>query len=354
MTNKKKTILVIEDQAEILENIIEILEIADYRVFGVNDGLKGVKKAIQEHPDLIICDVMMPELDGYGVLSILSKKPQTANIPFIFLTAKATKQDFRKGMSLGADDYLTKPFEPVDLLEVVEIRLEKSERIKKAFNGTAQGLKAFIQEARGQRELENLSAENETRHFAAKDVIYSEGQHSRNLYFIASGKVKIFKTNEWGKEFITAILKQGDFFGYHALIAENPHEESAVALEDTEISFIPKEDFFMLLHSNNDFSAHFIKMLSRNSLEHEEQLLNLAYNSVRKRVAQTLLALLNQLQKNHKTEFSILRTDLANLVGTASETISRILGEFKNEGLIDLTRGKIIILDIPRLEKIPN
>src|SRR6185436_13315255 len=100
-----KKILLIEDNQDVRENTSEILQLANYIVFTAENGKVGVELAHQEKPDLIICDIMMPELDGYGVLHILNKTPDTATIPFIFLSAKSEKSDFRKGMNLGADDY---------------------------------------------------------------------------------------------------------------------------------------------------------------------------------------------------------------------------------------------------------
>src|SRR5688572_13362054 len=99
-----KKILLIEDNTEVRENTSEIISLANYEVLTAENGKVGVELAQKEKPDLIICDIMMPELDGYGVLHILSKKPETAGIPFIFLTAKTEKNDVRKGMNLGADD----------------------------------------------------------------------------------------------------------------------------------------------------------------------------------------------------------------------------------------------------------
>jgi DNA-binding response OmpR family regulator len=105
-----KTILLIEDNREIRENMSEILELSGYQVFTAQDGKQGVSSAIDNKPDIIICDIMMPVLDGYGVIHMLQKHIETRNIPFIFLTAKAERDEVRKGMSLGADDYITKPF----------------------------------------------------------------------------------------------------------------------------------------------------------------------------------------------------------------------------------------------------
>jgi Response regulators consisting of a CheY-like receiver domain and a winged-helix DNA-binding domain len=119
-------ILLIEDNPEVRENTTEILELAGYNVQTAPNGKVGVELAQKQNPDLIICDIMMPELDGYGVLHILNKRNEIAGIPFIFLTAKTETADIRKGMNLGADDYLTKPFEETDLLNAIEARPRKS------------------------------------------------------------------------------------------------------------------------------------------------------------------------------------------------------------------------------------
>src|SRR4051812_3570996 len=112
----KTRILIIEDNDDIRESVVEILELANYEVAAANNGKSGIEIATRQLPDLILCDIMMPELDGYGVLYLLAKKPETSAIPFIFLTAKAERTDIRKGMEMGADDYLTKPFDDMELL----------------------------------------------------------------------------------------------------------------------------------------------------------------------------------------------------------------------------------------------
>ncbi|MBN1428909.1 MAG: hybrid sensor histidine kinase/response regulator [Anaerolineae bacterium] len=123
------TVLVIEDETSILENIVEILQFHRFNVLGAGDGRTGVELARQHFPDLIICDIMMPILDGYGVLLQLSTDPLTAAIPFIFLTAKIGRSDMRRGMELGADDYITKPFSAQELLAAVNARLDKQETL---------------------------------------------------------------------------------------------------------------------------------------------------------------------------------------------------------------------------------
>jgi len=120
-----KKILVIDDNLDIRENSIEILELSGYHVFGAADGQAGIDLAIREIPDIIICDIMMPLIDGYEVLQRLRNHSQTAHIPFVFLTARSEKRDIQSGMDLGADGYLVKPFEDFELLDVIELRLNR-------------------------------------------------------------------------------------------------------------------------------------------------------------------------------------------------------------------------------------
>ena len=129
-----KTILIIEDQPDMLENISTILEMENYAVLQAPNGEEGLTCAREEKPDLILCDVMMPELDGHGVLQALQQNPDLALIPFIFLTAKGEKDDLRSGMNLGADDYLTKPVANADLVRAIEARLRRSQQqVKREF-----------------------------------------------------------------------------------------------------------------------------------------------------------------------------------------------------------------------------
>jgi two-component system sensor histidine kinase/response regulator len=122
-------VLAIEDETAIRENLVELLEMEEFEVFSAENGQKGVELALKHQPDLILCDVMMPELDGYGVLDRLRKNSATATIPFIFLTALSDKTATRKGMELGADDYLTKPFSHKELLSAIASRLRKQNAI---------------------------------------------------------------------------------------------------------------------------------------------------------------------------------------------------------------------------------
>ncbi len=346
-----KKILIIEDNTEVRENLAEILELSDYKVITAENGKVGVELALNSDPDIILCDVMMPVLDGFGVLKIVNNNPKTNGIPFIFLTAKSEKADFRKGMGLGADDYITKPFDDVELLEAIEMRLKKSERIKKAFDNTESGLQRFFDEAKAQQEFKALSEEREYRKYKKKDIIYEQSQHPKWLFFVAEGKVKQCYINEWGKELITHIYSEGDFFGYIPLLKNEKYEDMAIALEDCTLRLIPNEDFSLLLFNNRNFSAQFIKMLASQTANTERQLLDLAYSSVRKKVANALLIL---VEKNNSDSFSILREDLASLAGTAKETVIRTISDFKSEGLLEIEDNLLKIKNIDALKNMPQ
>ncbi len=346
-----KKILVIEDNTDVRENIEEILSLSDYEVVTAGNGVEGIEQAISTKPDLILCDVMMPKLDGFGVLRILSQKPETNLIPFIFLTAKAEKEDFRTGMSLGADDYVTKPFEPRDLLDVIEIRLKKSDQQNQK---TKQKVKTLIDTKKGLEDLELLAKKGELFSYHKKDILFKEGEIPRKLFYILSGKVKTYRTNDFGKELITGIFKEGEFIGFNALLGEERYSESAAVLEYAQVSFISKEAFYELLHTNSDFSTLFIKMLSANIREKESRLVDLAYSSIRKRIANALLVF---HQKYHSTnnKIDVLRDDLASLAGTTKESASRTLTDFKTEKLIDIDRqGMITIINKQQLAQMQN
>jgi CRP-like cAMP-binding protein len=345
-----KKVLLIEDNHEVRENTAEILELANFQVITAENGKVGVDKAMNQNPDLIICDIMMPELDGYGVLHILSKNRNTAKIPFIFLTAKSEKSDFRKGMNMGADDFLTKPFEDTELLDAIESRLKKREISATDYAQSYEGINEFITDARAIAKLEDLSNERKKREYNKKSEVFRKGDIPNYLFFVLSGKVKEFKTNDDGKELIIGIYGTGEFFGYEALLENSEYRESATAIENSELALIPKKDFFSLLYSNRDVANKFIEVLSNKISEKEERLLNLAYNSVRQRTAEALITLYDKY--GQQPEISISRDDLAHMVGTATESVIRVLSDFKDEKVIDIQSGKIKITAPDKLNQI--
>jgi DNA-binding response OmpR family regulator len=346
-----KTILVIDDNNDIRENTAEILEMSGYKTLTAENGKQGVDIALKEKPNLIVCDIMMPELDGYGVLHMLRKNEETQNIPFIFLTAKTERSDFRKGMEMGADDYVTKPFEDIELLNAVEVRLKKAEVLEQKYAASPQGLSQFLHDVKSSGLIEKLSDQYEVETYHKKQTLYQEGKRPRFLYYLISGKVKAFKTHEDGKEYITDLYSPGDFMGYTSLIEDKNYDDSAVILEDGDIMQIPKDDFLQMIYSDINIAAKFIRIVTQNVKEKEERLLNLAYSSLRKRVAKALVDIHEKFNANNPAsiiEFS--REDIAQYVGTATESLIRTLSDFKSEKLIDIKSGKISIINLDKLK----
>lgn len=348
-----KSILVIEDNQDIRENTAEILDLAGYKTFTAENGKRGVDIAIREKPDVIVCDIMMPELDGYGVLHLLRKNEATQAIPFIFLTAKTERSDFRKGMEMGADDYVTKPFEDIELLNAIEIRLKKAEILGNKYAPSQQGLSQFIKDVKDIGLMKQLQDQYNIEPYNKKQGLYQEGKRPKLLYYVVKGKVKGFKTHEDGKEYITDLFSEGDFIGYPALIEDKNYDDSTVILEDAEIMQIPKEDFQKMVYGDLSIAAKFIKIITKNVKDKEERLLNLAYSSLRKRVAKALVDIHEKFNASGQNKaIEISREDIAHYVGTATESLIRTLSDFKAEKLIEIKEGKILIANLDKLKNL--
>ena len=350
----KARIQIIEDNDDIRESIVEILELANYEVIAADNGKAGIELATQHVPDLILCDIMMPELDGYGVLYLLGKNPQTASIPFIFLTAKAERIDMRKGMEMGADDYLTKPFDDMELLNAVESRLNKKSKQEAFYSKSLESINGLIGNGSGMQELSKAIAQRKMRNIKKKQVIYYEGDSIAGIYLVIRGKVKTFKLTSDGRELMVGIYTEDQYFGIPSLLLNEPHAETAEAMEDTTICMLPKELMEELLGKYPDIGRQFIKILSNNLLDREQQLLQLAYFSVRKRLAEVLIRLYKQEQTPDPLNIKVSRDNLAALAGMATETVSRILSDFKSENIIERKGSHIQILNLQMLQEMKN
>jgi len=349
-----KTILVIEDNDDIRENVEEILILSDYNVVTAANGKLGIEAAQAKHPDLIICDIMMPGVDGYGVLHVLHKDPATQNIPFIFLTSKIERSDFRSAMEMGADDYITKPFAGNELLNAIDSRLRKVEVLKRQLTPDMAGLTELLTTLPDKRTLDDLKNESSLNTYKKKHVVYKEGTHPHYLYYIQKGKVKTYKTHEDGKDLVIDLYNEGDFFGYVSLLENTSYKENAETIEETELVLIPKKDFEDLVNSNQATAKKFIGLLTKNLIEKEKQLLGIAYNTLRKKVAEALVSLAKKYHINKAEPYyvDISRDDLATIAGTATESLIRTLSDFKSENLIDIKSGKVIIFNEKKLENL--
>ncbi|MGZ8524218.1 MAG: response regulator [Chitinophagaceae bacterium] len=350
-----KKILLVEDNEDIRNNTAEILELSGYKVIVAENGKRGVELAIEHKPDLIICDIMMPVLDGYGVLHAVHKNDEIKNTPFIFLTARTERSDFRKGMELGADDYITKPFDGTELLNAVDSRLKKIDLLRQELLPGLNGLTDLMRATFGKKAILSLTEDRNINRYKKKQIIYSEGNHPNRLYYVVKGKVKAYKANEDGKQLVTELFCPGDFLGHIALLGDTVYKDTAETLEETELAIIPKEDFDELVNKNAQVTQKFIQLLAKNIAEKEDQLLGLAYNSLRKKVADALLLLQRKYQKKEENFFiDISRENLATIAGTATESVIRTLSDFRSEKLIGMKDGNITIINQKKLEYLVN
>ncbi|HZI55113.1 MAG TPA: response regulator [Chitinophagaceae bacterium] len=348
-----KSILVIDDNNDIRENTAEILDMAGYKTLTAENGKKGVDLALKEKPDLIVCDIMMPELDGYGVLHLLRKNPDMQSTPFIFLTAKTERTDLRKGMEMGADDYITKPFDDIELLNAIEIRLKKAQVFEQKYAMSQPGISQFLKDVKDTGLMSKLAEQYSIESYSKKQTLYQEKKRPRFLYYLVKGKVKAVRMHEDGKEYITDIFSDGDFVGYQALIEDKNYDDSVVILEESDVMQIPKEDFLQMIYGDISVAAKFIRIITQNVKEKEERLLNLAYSSLRKRVAKALVDIHGKYNADGGSKpLEISREDIAHYIGTATESLIRTLSDFKAEKLITIKDGKISIAGIDKLKNL--
>ena len=351
-------ILIIEDHDGIRGNIAEILEMAKYTVFEAENGKIGVEMAIKHIPDIILCDIMMPELDGYGVIYMLNKHNETSTIPFIFLTAKAEHNDLRKGMEMGADDYLIKPFDDMELLNAIDVRLRKKAVYQQENQNKTNEFKILVAKTDGLAEFAKIIAGHKSRDFKKNQIIYYEGDHGKGILLVVKGKVKTIKLSLDGRELMTGMYGPGDYLGINAILSKSTYTDTATATEGSTLCMIPNEEVEKLIDLYPDVARKFIHILSNDNREKEEQLLQVAYDSVRKKMAVALLRLYNKeaAEKDvvKKAFFSITREDLAALACMATETVSRTLSDFRNEKLIEREGMLITVLDPGKLAKMKN
>ena len=348
-----KTILIIEDHDGIRENVVEILQMANYRVFEADNGKIGVEMALKHIPDLILCDIMMPELDGYGVIYMLSKHIETSSIPFIFLTAKAEHTDLRKGMAMGADDYLIKPFDDIELLNAIDVRLKKKAAVTLSNNQKGNEFKVLVSKTDGLAEFAKIIAGHKTREYKKKQVVYYEQDHSKGIFLIIRGKIKTIKTALDARELMTGLYLPGDYFGINAILDKSSYTDTATAIEDSTLCLIPVEELEKVINLYPEVAKKFIHLLSNDNREKEQQLIQLAYDSVRKKMAGAILRLYNR-QIVKENYFSITREDLAAMACMATETVSRTLSDFRNEKLIEREGSIITVLNPDGLAKMRN
>ena len=206
-------------------------------------------------------------------------------------------------------------------------------------------------------ELAQFTASKSCMSFKKGQIIFNEGGHPLGIFCVNNGKVKVAHTGQDGKEQIIRMAKQGDMLGYRAMLSAERYNASAVALDDTEVCFIPRDTFFTVLKSSQHLSLEVIKLLATELRKAENNMTDLAQKPVRERTAEALLFLKETygFEEDGATINVVLsREDIANLVGTATETAIRLLSEFKHDRIVEFVGKKIKILDMKKLVRTAN
>ena len=347
-------ILIIDDEEIIRNNISKTLELAGYRTITVSNGREAVAIIHSQIPGLILCGDSISEMNGYLILHLLKRNPATQNIPFLFLTAKIELQLFRKGMGMGADDYLVKPCDDVELLNTVELRLKKNTPANEPAEMEIEGI---VQHFNGEQLTNHFLNGYDTHIFTKRQELYHEGKRPQKIFYLLSGKVKTIKTHPDGKEYITNVYTNGDFLGYIAVIENINYDDTAIVLENSEIVQIPRQDFIDILNQDATIATKFIQLAGNNAREKEERLINLAYSSLRKRIAVALLQLNKKFNPSNISgiPLNITRENFARYVGTATESVIRTMIDFRDEKLIDIDpAGRISIINPGKLDSLIN
>lgn len=350
-----KKILLIEDDVILRENTAELLSLSNYTVFTAPNGNIGVEVALEKQPDIVVCDIMMPELDGYGVLEALSNNINTKYIPFIFLSAKTERKDVRKGMDLGADDYITKPFTEDELVSAIESRIAKAAILNEERNNESnlENDSDSEEEIRTLNDLKNFFDDNgKTFNYKKNSTIYQEGDNSNFVYLVTKGIVKCYKFDEQGKELTTALYKEDDLFGYTSFTQNVPYQETATTIKETELMGLQKSELQKILFSNHKLTLDIIELLTDNIFGIKDQLLQMAYSSVHKKTAATILKFAEKMNRKPEDPIKISRNDLASVAGIATETLIRTISNFKKQGLIEIEGRSIKIIDLQKLKAI--
>ncbi|WP_111684001.1 response regulator [Winogradskyella tangerina] len=345
-------VLLIEDDTVLRENTAELLELSNFDVLTSPNGKLGLKSINVNLPDIIVCDIMMPELDGYEVLKEVSENDKTKHIPFIFLSAKTEHKDVRKGMNLGADDYITKPFTEDELVSAIKSRLAKASILRDQGESNVNNY-SEKDELINLNDLKNYFDDyGKEFHFEKNDIIYREGDHSNFIYLVRVGAVKCHKLDDNGKELAIGLYKEDDLFGYTSFTHNLPHKETAIAIKKTELVGLSILQLSDILEHNNKVAVALIDHLTDDLSHIKDQLLDMAYSSVNKKTANTILQFAEKINRRPNDPIKISRNDLASVAGIATETFIRTLTNFKNKGLIKSEGRNIVVKDLEGLKQI--
>lgn len=348
----KKIILLIEDDQTLLVNTKEVLELSGFEVLTAGNGKLGVTLAREKLPDLIISDIMMPELDGFGVYKTLEKNRTTRQIPFIFISGKSEPEDVRYGMNMGADDYITKPFKKNDLITAVASRLAKHDILKDR-NRNKKPRKVPSRVIETLEELRVLLKDyGDPVEVEKHEELFREGWHASSIFLMEQGLIKTFRLDQYGKELITGISKKDDFLGFYSFKAGGQYPETAQAMENSQLFRFSSEEFIHTLLKSQELTVEFAQLISENLSVMKSHLLDMAYSSVLKKTTKTILQFAEKIQEDPQQCIKISRSDLASVAGISTESFIRSLSSLRKEGLIDIVGRDIKILNLQKLQSI--
>jgi len=339
-------ILLIANREDMRQRIPDMLRLSGYEVTVVEDGISGLSCLDGKLPDLVICDADMP---APGVLVFLRELRRKAGLlPVIVFGKLPAKEDVRNVMTAGADDCLPEPFEVLDLLRSVDACLSRKERICHRVEKPSEA--AFDQQT-----LMRTYGERDVVVLKRKQLVYVEGQRALCVWLVVSGRIKTYRINEEGKELITSIYGSGELLGCPEVMESACYRDNARVLEDAGLVAIPRQEFMEELRGNSSMTLWILQTMAHRSAMRDQGLVNLSYNSLRKRVANGLLELAAIYRESgDHAAIVISRENLAGIVGAAPESLTRTLSDFKKEKLISVEEGRILLLDEKGLKDMIN
>jgi len=330
------SIFLIQQPAGPQENLRALLTRAGYQITVYYSGTTAVHAALNAPPDLILCDANLPGTDGFAVLKMLANKPSVAIVPCIMLNGADKKADLRRAMNLGADDYLALPYSDEELLSVVALRLRKAA-------GRAAALSLSYPARTNDRLQDVFDREGKIQIFKHDHLVVRENELPHFVYLIETGRVHLTRSHPYGRDYIIAELGAGDVFGLSTVMEEDTfHYTARVASTRAECRLLPAERLTELVKSDQEITSNLVHMLANRMVVYGDRLVLQAYDSVRRRTALIICQLQEKTPDDH---IRLKRKELAAMVGSTKESVSRALSDFRREGLISVEGRKIMVLD---------
>ncbi|MES1224417.1 MAG: response regulator, partial [Bacteroidota bacterium] len=328
-----------------------MLELEAYEVLTATNGKEGVEIAFSEVPDIIFCDIRMPDLDGYSVLYLIGKNKRTMHIPFIFLTALTERLQVKKGLGLGAAGYVKKPFTEKDLLQAMNSVTRQRTDEEAARLCTVQDITDVMIHAEligAPISVEGLAKKIIYRHAG----LFLENGQPDSVYYVVSGRVRSYLFNDNHIKFTTNLHGPGEFLGYAAILEGTVHKDNAEADEDSVLLTIPVNDFLQLINFKRSLAEQIVELLSGFDPQNVKKIMSLVYLSYRNKVVETLLEISYKTEPHKEQrdlEHEKLKRHINQYAGSINEYLHGILDELCADNLICIKEGNIVIHDEKKL-----